>query len=193
MKKILLQKMNGMNAYEQHRLKTMVLYILNVTGGIDFYHVFKILYFAEREHLAKWGHRMVDDDFCALDYGPVPSQLYDAIKVLDKPDSNFASELHVSMGFAGADAPNVMIAKEAPDMDYISASEKEALDNSIKENASLTFKQLKEKSHDIAWQEAFSRKRSAKLSLLKMAEAVHADEATLEYIKEQMELEDVLA
>ena len=56
-----------------------------------------------------------------------------------------------------------------------------------------TSKQMKEKSHDIAWQEVCLRKRSAKLSLLKMAEAVHADEATLEYIKEQMELEDVLA
>ena len=164
-----------MNAYEQHRLKTMVLYILNVTGGIDFYHVFKILYFAEREHLAKWGHRMIADDFCALDYGPVPSQLYNAIKVLDNPNSNLASELQGAMKFAGADAPNVMIAKEPA------------------ENASLTFKQLKEKSHDIAWLEAFSRKRSSKLSLVKMAEAVHADAATLEYIKEQMELEDILA
>ena len=192
-KALSLQKIDGMNSFEQHRLKAMVLHILNVTGGIDFYHVFKILYFAEREHLAKWGHRMIADDFCALDYGPVPSQLYNAIKVLDNPNSNLASELQVSMKFAGADAPNVMIAKEPADMDYISASEKEALDKSIMENASLTFKQLKEKSHDIAWQEAFSRKRSSKLSLVKMAEAVHADTATLEYIKEQMELEDILA
>lgn len=181
-----------MNSLEQHRLKAMVLYILNITGGIDFYHVFKILYFAEREHLAKWGHRMIADDFCALDYGPVPSQLYDAIKMLDKPDSNLASTLHVSMEFAGADAPNVMIAKESADMEYISASEKEVLDKSIKENACLSFSQLKEKSHDIAWQDAFSRKRSAKLSLVKMAEAVHADVATLEYIKEQIELEEIL-
>lgn len=182
-----------MNNFEQNKLKAMVLYILNVTGGIDFYHIFKILYFAEREHLAQWGHRMIADDFCALDYGPVPSQLYNAIKTMDKPDSQFASTLHSAMDFAGADAPNVIIAKETTDMEYISTSEKNALDKSIKENASLTFSQLKEKSHDIAWQEAFSRKRSAKLSLVKMAEAVHADKATLEYIKEQIELENILA
>ena len=182
-----------MNSFEQNRMKAMVLYILNVTGGIDFYHIFKILYFAEREHLAKWGHRMIPDDFCALDYGPVPSQLYNAIKVLDNPDTKLASQLHVSMTFAGADAPNVIIAKESADMEYISLSEKESLDKSIKENAALTFSQLKDKSHDIAWQEAFSIKRSAKLSLVKMAEAAHADKATMEYIKEQLELEDILA
>ena len=126
-----------MNSFEQNRMKAMVLYILNVTGGIDFYHIFKILYFAEREHLAKWGHRMIPDDFCALDYGPVPSQLYNAIKVLDNPDTKLASQLHVSMTFAGADAPNVIIAKESADMEYISLSEKESLDKSIKENAAF--------------------------------------------------------
>ena len=62
-----------MNKYEQQKIIEVVLYILNKTGGIDFYHLFKIIYFAEMKHLVKWGHRILSDDLCALDYGPVPT------------------------------------------------------------------------------------------------------------------------
>ena len=52
-----------MDNYEQQKIVEVVLYILNKTGGIDFYHLFKILYFAERDHLAKWGDKIISDDF----------------------------------------------------------------------------------------------------------------------------------
>ncbi len=42
-----------MTDYDSKKLTELVLYILCKTGGIDFYHVFKILYFAEMSHLAK--------------------------------------------------------------------------------------------------------------------------------------------
>lgn len=182
-----------MNIFEQRKLKETVLYLLNATGGLDYYRVFKLLYFAEREHLAKWGHKMIADDFCALDYGPVPTQLYDAIKVLNMEKTNLASILHQDIVFAGEDAPYVLIPKRLADMDYISDSEKEMLDKSINENASLTFEELLKKSHDIAWKEAHDRKKSGKISIVKMAEAVCADEKTIEYINEQLELEEALS
>ena len=86
-----------MNGFEQRKLNEIILYLLNVTGGMDYYHIFKILYFAEREHLAKWGHRMIADDFCALEYGPVPTHLYDAIKVLDSKGTALAEILYEDM------------------------------------------------------------------------------------------------
>lgn len=182
-----------MNIFEQRKLKEIVLYLLNATGGLDYYRVFKLLYFAEREHLAKWGHKMIADDFCALDYGPVPTQLYDAIKVLNVEKTNLASILHQDIVFAGEDAPYVLIPKRSADMDYISDSEKEMLDKSINENASLTFEELLKKSHDIAWKDAHDRKKSGKISIVKMAEAVGADEKTIGYIIEQLELEEALS
>ena len=48
-----------MAKFEERMLVEMVLYILNKTGGTDFYHVFKILYFAEVKHLAKWGRSII--------------------------------------------------------------------------------------------------------------------------------------
>lgn len=182
-----------MSEFEQRKLKEMVLYLLNATGGLDYYRVFKLLYFAERDHLARWGHKMIGDDFCALDYGPVPTQLYDAIKGLNAEKTNLASVLHQDIVFASEDARYVLMPKRVADMGYISESEKEMLDKSINENASLSFEDLLKKSHDIAWKDAYDKKKSGKISIVKMAEAVFADEKTIEYIIEQLELEEALS
>ena len=63
------------------KLKAVTLYILKQCGELDFIHLFKILYFAERQHYATYGKHLVKDTFCALERGPVPSFLYDAVKV----------------------------------------------------------------------------------------------------------------
>ena len=183
-----------MTAFEQKSLIEMVLYILNKTGGIDFYHVFKIIYFAEMKHLAKWGIRLQKDDLCALEYGPVPSKLYDAVKRKNAPGTQLSSMLFEVADFAGNDAPNVLLPKRQADMDYISKSEQEALDTSIAENASLTFSELKEKSHDAAWKEAYEKPTGLRIiSPVSMAKVAGLDENALEYINEQMELEKALA
>lgn len=132
-----------MNKFEQQKTIEVVLYILNETGGIDFYHLFKIIYFAEMKHLAKWGHRILSDPLCAMDYGPVPTMLYDAVKGTNARGTVLADLLTEKVKFAGNDAPNVLLPQTSANMNYISQSEKEAIDDSIKENAHLTFNQLK--------------------------------------------------
>ena len=37
--------------YEDQKIKEVVLYILSKTGVVDYYHLMKILYLAERQHL----------------------------------------------------------------------------------------------------------------------------------------------
>ena len=182
-----------MNIYEQKKLVQIVLYILNKTDGIDYYHLFKILYFAELKHLSKWGCRMTSDNFCALKYGPVPSELYDAVKGNKTENVTFSDVLSEAIAFAGDDAPNVLLPKSVANMNFISKSEKEALDSSIEENAQLTFGQLKSKSHDDAWYEAFHYQNGTNIiSPISMAKVMGADEATIEYINEQLELETAL-
>ena len=63
------------------KLKAVVLYIINRCEAIDYFHLFKCLYFADRDQSAKYGKRIIADTFCALKNGPVPSTLFDAIKV----------------------------------------------------------------------------------------------------------------
>ena len=182
-----------MTNYDSKKLTELVLFILGKTGGVDFYHAFKILYFAEMKHLAKWGSGIVPDEFCALKYGPVPTQLYDAVKELNHPRMILSEELSEVIQFAGEDAPNVLLPKREANLKYLSKSEIEALEQSIEENESLTFGQLMRKSHDEAWEEANRRSNGTNvISPVSMARVLNADDAMLEYIEEQMQIESAL-
>ncbi len=182
-----------MTRFESKKFTETVLYILEKTGGIDYYHAFKILYFAERYHLAKWGGRIVPDEFCALQYGPVPTKLYNAIRQISQPHDMLADELSKAVRFAGEDAPYVLLPLRTSDKRYLSKSEIEALDKSTEENQALTFNQLKEKSHDIAWRDAYQLSSGLKpISPIEMARAQGADEAMLAYIEDQLLIESAL-
>lgn len=182
-----------MTNYDRKKLTELVLYILDKTGGVDFYHAFKILYFAEMKHLAKWGSGIVPDEFCALKYGPVPTQLYDAVKELNHPHMTLSKELSEVVQVAGEDAPNILLSKRQADLKFLSKSEIEALDQSIEENKSLTFGQLMRKSHDTAWDEANRRANGTNvISPVSMAKVLNTDETMLEYIREQMQIESAL-
>lgn len=182
-----------MTSHDRKKLSELVLFILDKTGGVDFYHAFKILYFAEMKHLAKWGSGIVPDEFCALKYGPVPTQLYDAVKELNHPRMILSEELSEVIQFAGEDAPNVLLPKREANLKYLSKSEIEALEQSIEENESLTFGQLMRKSHDEAWEEANRRTNGTNvISPVSMARVLNADDAMLEYIEEQMQIESAL-
>ncbi|MBD5234218.1 MAG: SocA family protein [Bacteroidales bacterium] len=182
-----------MTNYDSKKLTELVLFILGKTGGADFYHAFKILYFAEMKHLAKWGYSIVPDEFCALKYGPVPTNLYYAVKELNHPQMNLSEELSEVVQFAGEDAPNILLPKREANLKFLSKSEIEALEQSIEENESLTFGQLKKKSHDEAWAEANRRINGTNvISPVSMAKVLNADDAILEYIEEQMQIESAL-
>ena len=182
-----------MTNFNSKKLTELVLYILDKTGGVDFYHAFKIFYFAEMKHLAKWGSGIVPDEFCALKYGPVPTHLYDAVKELNHPKMLLAQKLSEVIQFAGEDAPNVLLAKREANMRFFSKSEIEALNQSIEENKSLTFGQLMRKSHDEAWDEANRRVNGTNIiSPVSMAKVLQADEAMREYLEDQMQIESAL-
>lgn len=181
-----------MTTSEQKDLREMVVYILNQTKGLDFYRVFKVLYFAEMEHLATWGVRMIQDDFYALQYGPVPSMLYDAIKNLDSNSYELSKILNEVIEFAGTDAPNVLLAKRDADMLRISKACKAALDKSIAENANLSFSDLKDKSHGKAWKVAYESVNSV-MSPIAIAKEKGIDDCTLAYLEDHLAIKAALS
>ncbi len=182
-----------MTDFDRKKLTEIVLYILCETGGVDFYHVFKILYFAEMKHLAKWGSRIVPDEFRALKYGPVPTQLYNAVKTLGQPSMKLSEELAKAIQFAGEDAPNILLPLRDANEGFLSKSEIDALKDSIAEHQSMTFGQLMRKSHDSAWEEASRRVHGSNvISPVSMAKVMNADEAILGYIEEQLQIDAAL-
>ena len=185
-----------MTKFEKETIIEIVLYILKKTEGTDIYHLLKIIYFANQKHLLNWGTNMIDDNFHAYEYGPVPDQLYKACHENDK----YGKELPIMFGkavkFAGEDAPNSLLALREPNMDYLSQATKESVDESIRENAHLTFGQLLKKSHDKAWEKAWASAQQGKsdmMDTLSIAEAAAVSNEMREYIREQLELDEIFA
>lgn len=173
------------------KLKAVVLYVINKFNGVDILRLFKIIYFANKEHLAKYGRSIVNDDFRALELGPVPSAIYDAIKVSrgSKKAENYKlfSPVYTSIETGDDDLSYVISPKENPDMDELSLSDRECLDKSFQENKDKSFFELSLKSHDSAWHAARENNNSnnPSMDLIEMAIAGGANEAMVEYIKEK--------
>ncbi len=167
----------------QRQLLEKVLYILHRTGGLDYYRVFKILYFAERAYLAKFCRKMVEDNFCALPYGPVPTSLYDAIRN-HGGGSPLSVALWQDVQSAGEDAPTVLLPLREPDMDYIARHEAETLDEAIATYGTKSFSDLKTLSHGEAWS---GTEHCGVISSEAIALEGGLDKEGLPYLKEQLE------
>lgn len=179
------------------KLKAIVLYIVNKCGTVDIFHILKILYFADRTHYAEWGTRLCNDTFCAMDNGPVASHLYNALKdVTGKELLRADSPLKmISNALYQVDPmyENYVCAREEADMDELSGSDIDCLDNSITENKGQSFSSLSRKSHDQAWREAYGKRKNSEMDPLLMAEAGGASKETLEFIKENVAFDQMLA
>ncbi len=184
-----------MTNFDKHKLTEIVLYILNKTRGLDYYHVFKVIYFANIAHLAKYGFRMTTDEFCALPDGPVPSILYNCVKDDVHCDKELEAMIRDSIAQGDEDAYYMMTAKREADMDYLSNADIEVIDQSIKENACLSYGELRAKSHGEEWHRAYYNTLQGRkvMDVIGMAKDGMASDEMLEYIKDNLEVEAALA
>lgn len=170
------------------KLKAATLYVIDKCGELDYYHLFKILYFADRKHYATYGRRIINDTFMAMDNGPVPFMLYDAIKAVtgegEMPATSDLWEIANAIGQCGETAYYYLNAKEQPDMDELSASDVQMLDEAIERYGKMSFGELRSISHDDAWKEAYMIKRNSEMNSHKSAEAAGASEDMMAFIGE---------
>jgi uncharacterized phage-associated protein len=167
---------------------------------LDYFHLFKILYFADRAHYATYGRRIIADTFCALPKGPVPSALYDVVKdvIGTQPLSDTSPLLPLSQSMTKVNDPTysfILKAKEDFDADELSRSDMEVLDASINENRYKGFDELSQQSHDEAWAEAYNNPQNTRKTMepISMAKAAGANEETLQYLQEQARIEALLS
>jgi uncharacterized phage-associated protein len=147
----------------------------------EFHKTFKILYFAEQKHLAKYGKSITDDSYAALPYGPVPSLAYDIVKYskgTDTTNENLAEASKMITVNHNNITSNIEV-----DLEWLSKTEIDCLDESFNENKDLTFGQLTDKSHDIAWKGS-----THWMDTLEIAKAGGANESVINYIVSKNEL-----
>lgn len=175
--------------FNPDKAQAALLYILEKLGGrTDFHKAFKVLYFAEREHLSKFSRPIVSDYYVAMKNGPVPSKIYDSMKAAKNTGDitpNGCEEL-----VASVDVDDMYIkALQDPDLDELSVTDRKCLDNSISEHKHKNFKKLSKDSHDYAWHEVSYK--NDEMDFLDIAIAGDADEETLKFIEEKLDYSDL--
>ncbi len=133
-----------------------VLYIAPKVRGSDMYAILKVMYFADKYHLERYGSFISGDSYIAMSHGPVPSFAYDILKAVRNGGSR-ALDAEVFEQFRSAfevrGLYGFMPRREA-DLDYLSDAALESLDHSIKEFGQLPFRRLRDLSHDAAFKAA---------------------------------------
>lgn len=185
-----------MDKYDVEKMKAVTLYILKKCGATDYIHLFKILYFAEKEHYADYGKRITKDTFIAMEHGPVPSFLYNALKLVTRQEQASANSplwmIANAVTPGSAELYYYFVAAEEPDMDELSKAEIASLDKSIAENKDMSPWELSDKSHDEAWAEAWEKLQNSAMNPYLIAKAGGASDGFVEYLKEQDVLDNFL-
>ena len=122
-----------------------VLWIIQ-NGESNMYNIWKILFSAEKYHLNNYGRPITGDKYMAMEFGTVPSWLYDATKI-KRPGMGFIRDA------------NSLIAERTPMADYLSQSDLEALNHGLNEYAGLDFRSVKDKNHEEpAWKKNYNQR-----------------------------------
>lgn len=138
-----------------------VLYVAERLVRKDFHKIFKILYFADREHLSEYGRPITGDTYIAMPDGPVPSTIYDIFKIVRGDANNFfVSNLSCELDFKdlfSVRERSILEPLRPADSSVLSESDIEVLDAMLAEYGSMTWGEIREKSHDLAWQRAATK------------------------------------
>lgn len=120
-------------------------YIASKWPGVTAFYAAKVLFFAEKRHLNLYSRPIVGDTFIAMPNGPVPSTLYDFINgnlyQAGDPDAIMAALLIERDPY-----PRVAAQRE-PDLDALSPSDLECLDEAIEFCRGRRFKALSDLTH----------------------------------------------
>lgn len=126
-----------------------IVWLAEKKPGIDIYHVAKILFYADKLHLNKYGRPIIGDTYIKMPYGPAPSAVLDLIKKnaytltprqIDKISQAITVKIIKSF-------PSIKSNRE-PDLSYFSKTDLACLQKSFDENAELPFDDLVKSTHE---------------------------------------------
>ncbi len=186
------------------KIKAVVLYILKAfPEGVDYIHLFKVMYFAQQNQLKEYGLPIVYDTFVARKHGPVPTLTYKVLRGVEgKADissdelRDFAQALVVTLSEDGHQM--VSASQDAVcDMDELSVADIKMLDKWIAKCKDVASFDLSDMSHDKAWKQAKNKAdrtgEDVKITMYDMADALGASKDMLHVIRERQSVQKALA
>lgn len=169
--------------FDFDRSLNALLYVANRLDRRDIHKIFKILYFADMSHLMKYGRAITGDRYIAMNYGPVPSAIYDMVKIV-RGDSSWIPMDDLKAFFTVHDKFLEPLRDANPD--YLSESDIKELDSSIKKYGKLEFSQITQISHGEAWEKTRNNPDTNDISIEDILRECGADEGYIKYIVENI-------
>lgn len=165
-----------------------ILYVASKYQKKDIHKICKTLYFADQEHLSKYGRSITGDTYIAMSFGPVPSSIEDIFKAMRGGYfEQYVNDIRQYFDFINDYC--IRLNKEA-DLDYLSESDIECLDNAIVKCNGKSFNELTEMSHDYAWS---NTRKDRSMSVKDILREAGDDEDYASYISEKLKLEESFA
>lgn len=151
-----------------------ILYLSPRISGSDIYGICKLLYLADKTHLEKYGRFIFGETYCAMENGATPSNVYDLLKEISvKPSEELEIKGHQ------------VIALRDANLDCLSKSDIECLDQIIAIWGNVPNWQKKLAAHDNAWEKAWKQrgnKGSIKIPVESIAELFDDSDDLINYL-----------
>lgn len=132
------------------RTREAILYIAShYKVGLEKYMICKLLFLADKYHLVRYGRTITGDRYVAMQHGPAPSSALDSLNAVlagEDRTSELATALEVNPRFQ---YPR-FVAVAAPDLESLSESDIEALDEVLAQFGSKSFPELRAMTHEMA-------------------------------------------
>lgn len=156
--------------FDAEKAVEAILYIAKKVPSPTKFYISKVMYFADRFHLEKYGRFICGDQYVAMKHGPVPSGVLDAMNAANNPIATVPFSLD----------KHTLQPHRSPDMEFFSESDLECLDRSISTYSWMSFGRLSEISHDDAWNAA---DRDDMMTVESIARTMKDGEQIIDYLE----------
>lgn len=128
--------------WDKAKATETIVYLANRIDDPTKMKIFKLLYFADKLHMSRYGRFITGDTYVAMEHGPVPSRIYTITQEVERGKESAA--------FTMPDNKRITPLRQA-DLYELSQTEIECLDETLGRLGHLTASQLRARSHSSAW------------------------------------------
>ncbi len=140
--------------YNREAMLASVLYILDKIGKSDWHLLHKTLYIADKRSIVDFGQPISGNTYIRMTYGPVPSELDYLLEAL-RQDGAHTTYFGIPVtDLLCVEGKNHVVGLQAPDLKYLSQSDRDCLDYAIDTCKGLNFDERTRLTHDYAWDQA---------------------------------------
>jgi hypothetical protein len=133
--------------FDRRKAIETILYLAKRISDSDIYGICKLLYLVDKTSLEKYGRFIFGETYCAMSGGSTPSNAYDLLKEVARTPMN-------ALRVEG----NQVTALRDADLDYLSESDIECLDQIIGVWGKVPNRSRRDAAHDDAWKQAWDKR-----------------------------------